>query len=942
MKKKRLYIFLLLCFAFVAEGQYYSNGAEPFSTNWKQINTSYFQIIFPEAYSEKVQDFASKMDFAYKYVAKSMDNKLRKVSVVIHTQTANSNGMVAWAPRRMELWTVPSQSAFNYSQEWMEQLILHETRHVVQINKMNQGLGKVLKLAFGEQAEVIPIGLYSRMWFLEGDAVTTETALSRSGRGRMPGFEQGLRALTLEKGIQDYDVAMLGSYHHYVPNYYELGYHTVAVNRLFYDEHLFEDKMNDFARYRTFRGFRDNRQHKYYGFAIDWLNEAWQKQDSLNEKSLYETVLPGENDYYSYEFLQQDAGELYALKKSYVQVPEIVALNATGAERSVLKTGWMIEDNFSVRNGCIVYTDYLPDARWEQRSYADVFIADIHTGEKKRLTKKKVYQAPALNKDASRIVTQYVDGNGHFELHILSAYDGTVLRKIPNPKNQFYFSPRWSPGDSALVYVAQEKDKKGLKILNLVSNEEVQLTDGIYGEIANPVWEGDSIYFSASYSGINNIYVCDVKNKEVTRVSSARFGADYATVLNSELYYSNYTSDGYRPVKHIKSKVAGEPLAELKDIGLALGDSLSALETVVDFTKAPENDFEVKNYSRFMHLLNFHSWFPMIPFDATDYNMEIDGQSFRYPYLSLLSQNKLSTSFLTATYNGNPTHDYEKFKLSYTYNGFYPQLGFDVSWGDRDFLVSVPAPSSTGTNGANINVNTLIFIARPSVSLPLSWKKGRYTLGWYNRFFTEYLSRDFASIGYKDSFWSQGFTSTFYRIRQQAVRDLYSPFRQQLTFYNSYEEVYDDEWKVALKGLLYFPGLWPHHSLQMGLAWQQKDLASSDALTTLPRGFENVISDEVIYANGEYVLPLAYPDFSLWSLVNVKRCSLGLYGELAKFSDGTQTNTWSGAGASVFFDVNFMRYEVDFQLGLEAGYATYSDAVESLRPVNVILNMSLY
>ncbi|MDA3853129.1 MAG: hypothetical protein PF444_02665, partial [Bacteroidales bacterium] len=578
MKKEAFILVMLSLILGNINAQYYSSGADPASTDWWQIKTDNFQIIFPREYESQAQVFAAKIDYAYDFVVKSMSSTPRQLSIIIHTQTGNSNGMVAWAPRRMELWTIPSQDAFNYAQEWMEQLIIHESRHFVQENKMNQGFTKVLRVILGEQAEMIPLGMMTRQWFMEGDAVATETALSHSGRGRMPSFEQGLRALTLEKGKQGYDPMHLGTYNRNVPDHYEVGYHTVAANRLYRDSAMFDEKMDDIGRFATLRGLRDSRKIQYYGFAIDHLQQQWLAQDEALEKTPYVDLTPEEEDYSSYAFLQASGDMLYAVRNSLSRIPEIIEIDSAGIQRVVALRGWTPEPDFTVRNGQVLFADNCPDPRWDQRSFADLFVMDLSTKRVKQLTYQQVLQSPSFSPDGSQIVAQWVDGNGVYVLQILDAEKGHMLRQIPNPKNQFYFSPQWSDDGQKLVYVAQEKDKKSLKYYNLQTNEEVLLVAGTYGEMSHPVWANNKVYFTASYSGINNIYSCDVNTKEVVRMTSTRFGADYAAVRNGQLYYSNYTSDGYRPVKHLSSALAGESLSEVEYISLGLGVLLSSHE----------------------------------------------------------------------------------------------------------------------------------------------------------------------------------------------------------------------------------------------------------------------------------------------------------------------------------------------------------------------------
>ncbi len=932
MTLKRILLCCIIGFGSIISSvaQYYNNGVDPFSTNWKQINTENFQIIFPEEYEVKAQEFASKLQYAYAYVNHSMSAPARKISVIIHTQTSNSNGMVSWVPRRMELWTTPSQSAFNYSQAWMDQLILHETRHFVQENNMNQGFTRVLKVLFGEQAEMIPFGMMTRGWFLEGDAVTTETALSHSGRGRMPSFEQGIRALTLEKGVQSYDVALLGSYRYHIPNYYEVGYPVVAVNRLFRDSAMFDQKMDDIGRFKTLNGFRDSRKMKYYGFAIDYLQKEWQRQDDELSKSHYEPLLPTEKGYLSYEFLQTDSGRFYTVCTSLTQLPLIMEIDSVGHTKVVAEPGWKTENDFCVKKGKLLYADLGLDPRWENRSYADIFVKDLHSGETKKLTRKQVFQVPTFNADATKIVAEKVEETGEYQLYILEAENGKVLQKIPNPMNQFYFTPKWVDEDQKILYVAQEKDKKCLKYYDLITKKEVVLVEGTYGEMAHPVWNDGKVYFTASYSGINNIYVCDVETKEVSRVTSARFGADYATFLDGKLYYGNYTSDGYKPVKFVSSSVAGEPLADIKNMSLGLADKLTEQEGgAVDFSKVPDVTYEVKNYSRLKHLFHVHSWFP--GFSSDDDNL--------YPCLSIMSQNKLSTSTLVATYDGNPANSDERFNVNYSYTGLYPKFSMEVSWGD----FQTPTIDPRGNRGS-AKVNDVII--RPSVTLPLTFKSGAYYYLFSNKVFGEFVRNDCKEIDEIRHSWDGGFYSVFSRVKQKAERDIYSPYRQQVSFIMKYNEDLDDPYKLGAIARFDIPGIAPNHSMRFALNWQKKDEAVSNVLGNLPRGFTSYknsnLNEQIYYLSCDYTLPLFYPDVHLGGVVNVKRCAMGLYGDLALAQYDEKDKEFRGLGGSLFFDFNFLRYELDVTLGLQCGVATFAlDKSNDLTyPANLILRIA--
>ena len=75
----------------------------------------------------------------------------------------------------------------------------------------------------GVVASLVPL------WFLEGDAVFAESALTESGRGRSPSFQKELKAISVEKDkIYKYDKIVNGSFRDYIPDHYQSGYQMVT------------------------------------------------------------------------------------------------------------------------------------------------------------------------------------------------------------------------------------------------------------------------------------------------------------------------------------------------------------------------------------------------------------------------------------------------------------------------------------------------------------------------------------------------------------------------------------------------------------------------------------------------------------------------------------------------------------------------------------------
>src|SRR5690554_1519338 len=212
---KLLLIIAVILSVLAVEAQYFSTGQDPSSIRWRQINNRNFRLIYPDYYENQAKVLAGKLDAAYPYTSFTLKHNPGKIPVVLHTQTVQSNGLVAWAPSRAEFYTTPHQGI--YPQDWMEQLTLHELRHVVQVDKIKSKLPRWINYLLGEQGTALAFGAHIPWWLIEGDAVITETTLSSFGRGRQPEFLMEHWAQVVEKGVFTYDKAFLKSYKDFVP-----------------------------------------------------------------------------------------------------------------------------------------------------------------------------------------------------------------------------------------------------------------------------------------------------------------------------------------------------------------------------------------------------------------------------------------------------------------------------------------------------------------------------------------------------------------------------------------------------------------------------------------------------------------------------------------------------------------------------------------------------
>ncbi len=373
----KILITLYLSVICLSEGytQFFSTGQDPYLTEWEQIKTENFRIIYPEEFYKEANRLANLLDYSYEYSSQSLDKRPGKVSVILHSSSVISNGYVSWAPKRMEFVTTPPTEG--YAEDWLEQLALHEFRHVVQMDKLNQGFTRFLSLIFGQQATGAISG-FLPLWFMEGDAVVTETALSSTGRGRLPSFEMKMRALFNENNKRiTYDKLYLRSYKDFIPDYYHSGYYLVAYSRLNYDKKFYSKVLDNVAKepYLISPFYFGLKRHyglskvKLFEETIDTLKNLWQDQVNNTDYTNYKYLSDAESKYYtSYRYPQFiNDSTIIVLKNGMDQIDQFVTINKNRDEKIIHTPGYLSSDRISFKNNKLVWDEIIliPDGNSE-------------------------------------------------------------------------------------------------------------------------------------------------------------------------------------------------------------------------------------------------------------------------------------------------------------------------------------------------------------------------------------------------------------------------------------------------------------------------------------------------------------------------------------------------------------------------------------------------
>jgi len=221
--------------------------------------------------------------------------------------------------------------------------------------------------------------------------VDAETRFSHTGRGRMPSFEMGIKALLLEKKQYSFSKAILGSYKDHVPNHYELGYLMVRYGRRKYGDKIWID-MEDYASrkpyligptYFSMRKYGVKSKSSYYNSVLDEYVSHWTQSHSQRKISPHTTVnTVSERGYTNYHFPQWvSQTKIMALKSGIDQIPEFVVLDEEGKEKRIFRPGYLNSGRFSVGKRYLIWDEWVPDIRWSNRSYSLIRKLDISTGK---------------------------------------------------------------------------------------------------------------------------------------------------------------------------------------------------------------------------------------------------------------------------------------------------------------------------------------------------------------------------------------------------------------------------------------------------------------------------------------------------------------------------------------------------------------------------------
>ncbi|MBR4679469.1 MAG: hypothetical protein IKO99_15930 [Bacteroidales bacterium] len=938
---RRVFLLLTVCLLSLCN----LKAQHPFSTKWRVIKNDRLKIIYPEGLDNEALRLRNGITAVFQGDTLAMKASPRRVPLVLSTTSVTSNGYATLFPYHLMFYSKPMDDCSLASTEWIEALMTHEYRHIVQYDVLDHGFTRFASCLFGAYGRST-LSYSVPQWFYEGDAVFAETVLTSQGRGRAANFDRAIAAVICGAGKDfGYDKMLLRSYRDFLPSHYPFGYMLVTKARRDFGEEIFNKAIRrsnwySFMPYAFSIGFKhysgislsDNYKNAFselktfYSKRMDSVKAVDYKKVNTLKKRYY-------TNYNSPRFISDTS--IVCIKSSMSKSARFVEISLSGKERVLQTTD---ADEFDTDGKILVYASKVPDLRWTLRDYSDIAVYDLKTGKKQLITKKQKYFSPALSPDSKKIAVVEFSQNRICKVVILSLerdflgkYKTSVLKCLQMPENSYVRGLEFLDSDT-LVYVVNVDNKNSVKMLAISTLTEETLVQPTQENISGICTNDNKVFYISDVSGVENIY--EVSGSEIRQITNSKYGVSDPDIRNNKLIFSDFGFKGNDIA--ISEDLGGTE----RNVAMPLNYFAPVLEKnprqKVDFIatlKNGERTNRSRYYSPFSDPIRIYGWIPNSG----------DG----YVQGTVYSQNTLGTLFLNATGTYDTDKEFFRTDINCLYTGFYPEIQFNASLGDNADYYAVKMPFG-GTQIRKFawkeNIYSLTFrvpfdFSRFENSQKLSVSTGISLYSVSDKIISNYDDMgngDFPVLnGGLNYSWS----------KPKAYRDFKNPLSVDFSFglKKSADEKLDAE-MFSFDAALTVPGFCSQNyfTLKGNFVRQTQNmdlkkiyLFSNDAFNI--GGYSSFRLQKLYKIGGEYELPLGYPDFGIPALIWFKRFRGSVFGEVARGELLGYKFDFASLGAKFLTEFHLLRLQNVITMGFSYSYGLKANGFEKPSEFNLIL-----
>lgn len=751
MKLFRKILFLAcLLVPSLAQAQFFVTGDDPERLKWSYIDTDNFRVIYPvesdslaRKYAFKLEQYKIPVSRSTGYIAGEGDGKL--MPAILHTYNA-ANGSVAWAPKRMDLYTLPS--AYDPDpMPWSTMLAVHEGRHVTQMQFGMTGNQKPFGYVFGQMWNILVSLVYPGLYGIEGDAVIAETALTQSGRGRTADFLNYYRVAFDQGDYRTWDKWQFGSQEHFTPDHYALGYMTLGGARYLYEYpmlmkdgyNMASKKILNLSPFITLikeKSGKKKFKKDIFVEICDTMQGIWSRDAMARAPFIpMEAVTEEPRLYTNYSNTITHGNSIYTIKRGYLDSPKLIRIDVCGDEHFVTHLPHEVS-NLRIHDGKLYWSEEKPDERWSMKSDSRIRYIDLL--EKKKYTvaeNRKLLFNPSFSKDRMASTRYFTEGGS--ALYI----DGDTYMA---PDSLQLVESAWIDG---IIYVTAVSDN-GFGIYSFDGSAWKGVLDPQPVKITDFKSKGDELTFICDRTSVNELYHFNPTNCDLHQKTSTKYGAaDYAYSEDGKyLYFSSPTLKGMQMFRTPVDSLIDRKVDYTERYRYVIADCLAEQERQLALeagaTETVDRDIHVKisepkRYRKAAHMFNIHSWAPLYVNVDNIMNM-----SYEYIFqaaslgASAIMQNSLSTGVGEFGYSAHKDpYDRSKWRHSghfkFTYSGLYPVIEAKIDFNDRGArqfnTVLVRQGDAASVSMSSREMDSPYFEGRLTTYIPFNFSSG----GWY-------------------------------------------------------------------------------------------------------------------------------------------------------------------------------------------------------------------
>jgi hypothetical protein len=526
-----------------------------------------------------------------------------------------------------------------------------------------------------------------------------------------------------------------------------------------------------------------------------------------------------------------------------------------------------------------VYTAFRIDKRWSLIDYSNIVLLDLNTGREKWLTEKAKYYTPDFSPDGTHLVAVSINDSLQTELHLISAANGTLVKRIRSRNGDYFMHPRFVDSAHVVVSVRAADGLLSLQRMNWFTGAAEVLIAPQKSAIGNPSIHGNTLYFTASFAGNDDLYAYRLNERKLFQLTSGKTGNYYSTVQNDSLVWSKFTTMGLQLQQRSMQKMLWKEVPLKAPEAVRVNYPIALTPPNVLLAKA--RPFDIKNYNKATGLINLHSW---------------------DPGLNLYSNNILNTLATSLYYQYNEAEDAHTTGIRAVYGALFPVLSTSV---EQTFHRQILRPDSLAIIANESEI-------RAGFSIPLNFTRGK-TFKALN-FGSAYVYNAFRPVGESKTIAGKSNSQylhhfiTWTQRLPQARQHIYPRLGYAVALNHRHRIDETSGYQFIGGTAIYLPSFAPNHSLVLTGSFQQVDTANLlfSNRFSLARGYPDYYYARMWNGGFNYHMPLAYPDWGFANLVYLLRLRSAFFVDYSQVRSRLgQTASVRSTGAELYFDTKW-------------------------------------